>query len=112
MESDASIARIMRVKRGDFMYLDYGSRVITGATALVFSSFLTAFGQPPQQMLQQRPIPMGVSIGNVAGAPVAYAGTAGMLVHSLANPNLKLILSNNHVLGARGVNLCPNSALP
>jgi hypothetical protein len=63
-------------------------------------------------MLQQRPIPMGVSIGNVAGAPVAYAGTAGMLVHSLANPNLKLILSNNHVLGARGVDLCPNSALP
>ncbi|MFB3827888.1 MAG: hypothetical protein ACE15B_14045 [Bryobacteraceae bacterium] len=59
---------------------------------------------------QPRPIPMGVSIGNTPSLPYIYAGTAGLLVHSFSNPSLKFILSNNHVLGAKGPNLCPNTA--
>jgi len=57
-----------------------------------------------------RPIQMGVSISNTPSSPFIYAGTAGMRVHPLGNPNLKLILSNNHVLGAVGPDLCPNTA--
>jgi len=57
-----------------------------------------------------RPIQMGVSISNTPSSPLIYAGTAGMRVHPFGNPALKLILSNNHVLGAVGPDLCPNSA--
>lgn len=57
-----------------------------------------------------RPIQMGVSIGNTPSLPFIYTGTAGMLVHPFGNPSLKLILSNNHVLGAVGPDLCPNTA--
>lgn len=57
-----------------------------------------------------RPIQMGVSISNTTSSPIIYAGTAGMRVRSFANPNLKFILSNNHVLGAGGADLCPNEA--
>lgn len=57
-----------------------------------------------------RPIMMGVSISNTTSAPFTYAGTAGMRVHSFYNPDLKFILSNNHVLGAGGSDLCPNEA--
>lgn len=57
-----------------------------------------------------RPIPMGVSISNTPSLPYIYAGTAGMLVRSLTNPDVKFILSNNHVLGAVGPDLCPNTA--
>lgn len=57
-----------------------------------------------------RPIKMGVSISNTPSSPFVYAGTAGMRVHLLGNPAVKLILSNNHVLGAVGPDLCPNSA--
>jgi hypothetical protein len=57
-----------------------------------------------------RPIQMGVSIGNTPSLPFIYAGTAGMRVHPFNNPGLKMILSNNHVLGAVGPNLCPNTA--
>lgn len=62
--------------------------------------------------LQPRPIPMGVSIGNSPSSPFIYAGTAGLLVRSIANPNNKFILSNNHVLGTKGPGLCPNQATP
>ncbi len=62
--------------------------------------------------LQPRPIPMGVSIGNTPSLPFIYAGTAGLLVRSLAQPNTKFILSNNHVLGTKGPGLCPNQATP
>lgn len=57
-----------------------------------------------------RPIKMGVSISNTTSAPFIYAGTAGIRVRSLINPDIKFILSNNHVLGAGGADLCPNEA--
>lgn len=57
-----------------------------------------------------RPIQMGVSISNTPSTPFIYAGTAGMRVHPFGAPWIKLILSNNHVLGAVGPDLCPNSA--
>jgi len=57
-----------------------------------------------------RPIKMGVSISNTPSLPYIYAGTAGMRVRAWTNPNIKFILSNNHVLGAIGPTLCPNTA--
>ena len=57
-----------------------------------------------------RPIKMGVSISNTTSSSVIYTGTAGMRVHAFSNPNRKYILSNNHVLGAGGPDLCPNQA--
>lgn len=57
-----------------------------------------------------RPIPMGVSISNTPSLPFIYAGTAGLKVRQFNNPANKFILSNNHVLGAVGPTLCPNSA--
>jgi len=59
---------------------------------------------------QQRPIPMGVSISTTPTYPYIAAGTAGMLVHSWSSSDLKFILSNNHVIGAIGPSLCPNTA--
>jgi virginiamycin B lyase len=56
-----------------------------------------------------RPIPMGVSVGNTPSFPLLYAGTAGLLVHSVGEAS-KFILSNNHVLGAVAPTLCPNTA--
>jgi len=58
------------------------------------------------------PTPMGVSVGNTPSLPYLYAGTAGLLVHSLGKPSSKFILSNDHVLGAIGPTLCPNTAAP
>ncbi|MFA4915450.1 MAG: hypothetical protein WC560_02110 [Syntrophales bacterium] len=58
-----------------------------------------------------RPIPMGVSVGNTPSLPYTYAGTAGMLVHKTSDPSILYILSNNHVLGSKGPNLCPNTAV-
>jgi hypothetical protein len=57
-----------------------------------------------------RPIKMGVSISNTPSLPYIYAGTAGMRVRALGNPNIKFILSNSHVLGAVGPTLCPGTA--
>ncbi|MFQ5737958.1 MAG: hypothetical protein ACE5JX_03015 [Acidobacteriota bacterium] len=57
-----------------------------------------------------RPTPMGVSTGTTPSSPFIFAGTAGMRVRSLMNPNQKFILSNNHVLGAIGPTLCPDTA--
>ena len=57
-----------------------------------------------------RPIPMGVSIGTTPSLPFIFAGTAGLKVQLKANPARKFILSNNHVLGAKGPTLCPNTA--
>jgi len=85
------------------------SRLITVAAIATVSVPILA--QNPKAR-QGRPIPMGVSISNTPSLPFIYAGTAGMLVHPFSNPNLKLILSNNHVLGAKGPSLCPNSATP
>jgi streptogramin lyase len=56
------------------------------------------------------PIPMGVSISNTPSYPLLYAGTAGLVVHSVGAPASKFILSNNHVLGAVGPTLCPSTA--
>lgn len=56
-----------------------------------------------------RPIMMGVSISNTPSLPFIYAGMAGMRVHSFCNPGIKHILSNNHVMGAVGHDLCPNT---
>ena len=57
-----------------------------------------------------RPIQMGVSIGNTPSLPYIYAGTAGMRVHPFGSPARKMILSNSHVLGAVGPTLCPGTA--
>lgn len=59
-----------------------------------------------------RPIPMGSSISTTPTLPFISAGTAGLRVSSLFNRNLKFILSNNHVMGAVGPTLCPNTAAP
>lgn len=70
-----------------------------------------AFPQSTQQY--PTPVPMGTSCGNwVTNSGFIYAGTCGMKVQSLIVPGLKGILSNNHVLGAAGANLCPNQATP
>jgi hypothetical protein len=57
-----------------------------------------------------RPIPMGVSISTTPTTPYISAGTAGILVQSASDPSKIYILSNNHVLGAIGPTLCPNTA--
>jgi hypothetical protein len=57
-----------------------------------------------------RPIPMGVSISTTPTTPYIAAGTAGILVQSVSDPSKIYILSNNHVLGAIGPTLCPNTA--
>ena len=59
-----------------------------------------------------RPVPMGVSVGNTPSLPFIYAGTAGLLVQDATDPGIKYILSNNHVLGAQGPTLCPGTAQP
>jgi hypothetical protein len=59
---------------------------------------------------QPRPIPMGVSVSTTPTLPFITAGTAGMRVLSLYAPDIKFILSNNHVLGAAGPSLCPDTA--
>jgi V8-like Glu-specific endopeptidase len=59
---------------------------------------------------QPRPVPMGVSISTTPSLPFIFAGTAGMRVRSLTDPNIKFILSNNHVIGAVGPTLCPDTA--
>ena len=76
---------------------------------VAYESSIAALG--PQDP-HPRPIPKGVSIGNTPSLPCIYAGTAGMRVRSLNIPDLKFILSNNHVLGAVGPDLCPNTATP
>ena len=55
---------------------------------------------------------MGVSIGNTPSNPYIYAGTAGLLVYQTSDPSKLYILSNNHVLGATGPDLCPGTADP
>ena len=80
-------------------------------TFIQLSSFLSpAYAACSKDGFCDRPIKMGVSIGNTPSLPFIYTGTAGMLVHPFGNPGLKLILSNNHVLGAVGPDLCPNTA--
>ncbi|NIM99906.1 MAG: hypothetical protein GTO24_18095 [candidate division Zixibacteria bacterium] len=62
-----------------------------------------------------RPIPMGVSISTTPTEPFLAAGTAGMLVRNLSIPidlPIRFILSTNHVAGAVGPTLCPNTAIP
>ena len=82
-------------------------------SALIFTSLFIPSAQAvcTHDGFCDRPIKMGVSISNTAtSSPFIYAGTAGMRVRSFSNPNLKFILSNNHVLGAGGADLCPNEA--
>lgn len=94
---------------------------ITASTALAAEKQLatstkarpqaTAATLPTDQF--PRPIPMGVSVGNTPSGPLyIYAGTAGLLVEDVNDPSIKYILSNNHVLGAQGPNLCPGTATP
>jgi len=78
------------------------------STFAITGSVITSTPPPTTQF--SRPIPMGVSISSTPTSPSLVAGTAGMLVRSLSNPDSKFILSNNHVLGAVGPSLCPGSA--
>jgi hypothetical protein len=59
-----------------------------------------------------RPIPMGSSCGNWQSSPFIYAGTCGLRVRFFAAPQVLAILSNDHVFGAQGPTLCPNTAVP
>jgi hypothetical protein len=74
--------------------------------------FVSAAHAQPPTSFQPRPIPMGVSISTTPSEPFIFAGTAGMRVRSLFFPQLKFILSNNHVMGAVAPSLCPNTAPP
>lgn len=73
---------------------------------------LTSLVMAGPQDYQSRPIPMGVSISTTPTLPYIAAGTAGMRVKSLSTPDVKFILSNNHVIGAIGPTLCPDTATP
>ncbi len=88
-------------------------RTVKGVAFLLLAHLLM-FAQPgwtqgPTEF-QPRPIPMGVSISTTPSAPFIFAGTAGMRVLSLFAPDVKFILSNNHVLGGVGPTLCPDTA--
>jgi hypothetical protein len=62
------------------------------------------------QAICDRPIPTGVSISTTPSLPFIFAGTGGLRVRSLFNPNIKFLLTNNHVGGAVGPVLCPDTA--
>lgn len=81
--------------------------LLVAASVALFAA-LPAFAA--HDTYEPRPIPMGVSVGNTPSAPYIYTGTAGMMVNPFSNPSMKLILSNNHVLGAVGPTLCPDTA--
>ena len=67
----------------------------------------------PQTTIQYpKPVPMGSSCGNWQSAPFIYTGTCGLRVRFFDVPDVHAILSNNHVLGAQGPLLCPNTATP
>lgn len=89
-------------------------RKIAQTTTVVLFAILLLLSQTgwagDPQAFQPRPIPMGVSVSTTPSLPHIFAGTAGMRVRSLYNPDVKFILSNNHVLGAVGPTLCPNTA--
>ncbi len=88
-------------------------RVVQMGAFLLFAQLLmlsqTGWAGDPQER-QDRPIPMGVSISTTPSSPFIFAGTAGMRVRSLFAPGVKFILTNNHVGGAVGPTLCPNTA--
>jgi len=83
------------------------------ATILLFAQVLVwipiGWAEDPTDF-QPRPIPMGVSISTTPSTPSIFAGTGGMRVRSLFAPNIKFILSNNHVMGTVGPTLCPDTA--
>lgn len=83
--------------------------LLTLAQSLALATLAAA--QNPQA-IHPRPIPMGVSISTTSGTPTQFAGTGGMRVRSISNPDLKFILTNNHVAGAVAPSLCPDSATP
>ncbi len=79
----------------------------------VFGLLQPSFAQHTDRY--DRPIPMGVSISTTPTEPFLAAGTAGMVVRNLSLPSnlpIRFILSNNHVIGAVGPTLCPNTAIP
>lgn len=85
-------------------------QVITLSALLLFLiSLQLALAQGPMDF-HERPIPMGVSISTTPSLPYIFTGTAGMRVYHLNRPDAKFILSNNHVIGAVGPTLCPNTA--
>lgn len=61
---------------------------------------------------RHRPAPMGVSVSTTPTLPFITAGTAGLRVRSVLDPNFIFILSSNSVLGAKGPTMCPDSAQP
>ena len=88
------------------------NRIRTTVVVLVFQA-VVFYGTAQAQShtdYYDRPIPMGVSISTTPSTPFIFAGTAGMRVRSLAFPDVKFILSNNHVMGAVGPSLCPDTA--
>ncbi len=79
----------------------------------VFGLLQPSFAQHTDRY--DRPIPMGVSISTTPTEPFIAAGTAGMVVRNLSLPSnlpIRFILSTNHIIGAVGPTLCPNTAIP
>jgi hypothetical protein len=99
---------------------------VAGVSAVALTVVFTLGGVPgamaqeaasavasPQTGIQfPRPIPMGSSCGNWQSSPFIYAGTCGLRVRFFSAPTVLAILSNNHVFGAQGPSLCPNTAVP
>jgi hypothetical protein len=86
----------------------------TGGARSAFAEDATtnAVAAPQSGVQFPRPIPMGSSCGNWQSSPFIYAGTCGLRVRFFSAPDVLAILSNNHVFGAQGPTLCPNTAVP
>jgi hypothetical protein len=68
------------------------------------SDDIVARAPADHQQVFDRPVPMGVSTGNVNGL---FAGTLGFRAVRVGNTNAVGYVTNNHVASASGPNLCP-----
>jgi hypothetical protein len=96
--------------RRSFVVLGLAWWALGGANPL--AAQVDAASSPSSTQMYPRPIPMGSSCGNLQSSPYLYTGTCGLRVRYFAAPQFLGILSNNHVLGAQGPTLCPNTATP
>lgn len=88
------------------------SRQINGVPIRVFETDeIKALDGPPGNNHRKAfpaPVPMGVSTGNVSvSGGFASSGTLGFRVFRLGQPNNVGYITNNHVAGSSGPNLCP-----
>ena len=88
------------------------SRQINGVPVRVFETDeIKALDGPPGNNHKQAfapPVPMGVSTGSVSiSGGFVKIGTLGYRVFRLGQPNNVGYITNNHVAGSSGPNLCP-----